>query len=150
MSQIEVGDRLYSASVKFTRIVEYGVSLETLLTGQAPPPQGARFDVYVDGTVQGDKLNGTITGVDYLYVRADGRFELNIHAEITAPDGQKIAFHATGVAAQRPGGLISDLRQNVTLFSACKDYAWVNGLQVWATGVTDLTTQVVTLNGYAA
>jgi hypothetical protein len=58
MSQIEVGDLLYRVSVKFTRVAEYGVSIEALMGGQAPPPQGARFDVAFEGTSKGDKLNG--------------------------------------------------------------------------------------------
>jgi hypothetical protein len=29
-------------------------------------------------------------------------------------------------------------------------YAWVNGLQVWATGTVDLADQVVHIKGYSA
>jgi hypothetical protein len=33
-------------------------------------------------------------GVDYLYPRADGCFQLDIHAEIITEDGKKIALAA--------------------------------------------------------
>ena len=69
---------------------------------------------------------------------------------MTAPDGQKVAFSATGVATPREGSPISDLRENVTLFSACTDYTWVNGPQVWGIGTVDLANQAVEINGYAA
>lgn len=64
--------------------------------------------------------------MDYLRVRADGRFDLHIHAEITTDDGQKISLHADGVALPRPGSPVAGLRENVTLFTSSKAYAWVN------------------------
>lgn len=151
MSTIEVGELLYEYTVKFTGMTEYGVSLESLLAGElAPPPEGARFDVAFEGASRGPKLKGKVTGVDYLRVRADGRFELHIHAEMTADDGQKIAFHADGVALPRKGSSISDLRENVTLSTSSKDYTWVNALQVWGLGTVDIAEQVVHVKGYSA
>jgi hypothetical protein len=85
-----------------------------------------------------------------LRVRADGRFDLHIHAEITTHDGQKISLHADGVALAQPGASVAGLRENVTLFTSSKAYSWVNGLQVWATGTVDLVQQVVHLKGYSA
>lgn len=151
MSTIEVGELLYEYTVKFTGMTEYGVNLESLVAGTvAPPPEGARIDVAFEGASIGPKLKGKVTGVDYLRIRADGRFQLHIHAEITADDGQKIALHADGVALPRKGTSISDLRENVTLSTSSKDYAWVNALQVWAIGTVDLAEQVVRLKGYSA
>jgi len=151
MSTIEVGDLLYEYTVKFTGMTEYGVSLESLMAGKvAPPPEGARFDVAFEGASNGPKLKGKVTGVDYLRIRADGRFQLHIHAEITANDGQKIALHADGVALPRKDSSIADLRENVTLSTSSKDYTWVNTLQVWGIGTVDLTEQVVRLKGYSA
>jgi hypothetical protein len=151
MSTIEVGDLLYEYTLKFTGMTEYGVSLESLMAGTvAPPPEGARFDVAFEGASNGPKLKGKVTGVDYLRMRADGRLQLHIHAEITADDGQKIALHADGVALPRRGSSIADLRENVTLSTSSKDYTWVNALQVWGMGTVDLAEQVVELKGYSA
>jgi hypothetical protein len=98
------------------------------MAGAAPPqPDGARFDVPFEGTSSGPKLKGRVAGVDYLRIRADGRFELHIHAEITTDDGQKIS-----------------------LFTSSKAYPWVNGLQVWGTGTVDLGEQVVRIKGHSA
>ena len=70
---IPVGEHLYEVSVKFTRVSEFGVSMEALSSGKVPPPpEGARFDVAFESNSSGPKLKGTVTGVDYLHVRADG------------------------------------------------------------------------------
>ena len=151
MGAIEVGELLYEYTVKLTGITEYGISLESLIAGTAVlPPEGARFDVVFDGESTGPKLKGKVTGVDYLQVRADGRFELHIHAEVTTDDGHKISLHADGVGLPRKGSPIVDLRENVTLFASSTDYAWVNTLQVWGTGTADLAEQVVHIKGYSA
>ena len=136
---IPVGEHLYEVSVKFTRVSEFGVSMEALSSGKVPPPpEGARFDVAFEGNSSGPKLKGTVTGVDYLHVRADGRFQLHIHAEVTTEDGAKIALFADGVAIPREGSSIADLKENVTLTTSAKDYSWVNQLQIWAIGTVDL------------
>lgn len=151
MSKIDVGELLYEYTLNITGLTEYGVSFEELISGKVPPPpEGARFDVAFEGTVTGEKLRGKVRGVDYLWMRADGRAELDIHAEITADDGQKISLKANGVSLQRKDSIIFDLKENVTLFSSFKDYSWLNPLQVWAIGTVDLATQVINVKGYAA
>jgi len=151
MSTVEVGDLLYEYTVKFTKIIEYGAALQPLLTGEAaPPPEGARFDVAFEGAVTGPKFKGSIAGVDYLQVRADGRFQLHIHAQITTDEADQIALFADGVVLKRKDGSIADLLENVTLFTSSRRYAWVNPLQVWATGTVDLAEQVVRVRGYSA
>ena len=151
MATIDVKELLYESIVKLTGMTEYGFSFEALIAGTAaPPPEGARFDVPFEGASNGPKLKGKVTGVDYLRIRADGRFELHIHAEITTHDGQKISLHADGVALPQPGSPIAGLRENVTLFTSSKAYSWVNGLQVWATGTVDLAERVVRIKGYSA
>ena len=91
-----------------------------------------------------------MVGIDYLQVRADGRFQLHIHAEITTDGGEKIALFADGVALLREGSPVADLRENVTLSTSSKSYSWVNHLQVWAIGTVDLAEQVVKIKGYSA
>jgi len=151
MSKVEVGELLYEYTLNVTGMTEYGVSFEELVSGKAAiPPEGARFDVAFAGSATGEKLKGTVKGVDYLWMRADGRTELDVHAEITASDGQKISLKASGVSLPRPNSSIYDLKENVTLFSSSKDYTWVNTLQVWGTGTIDLATQIIKIAGYSA
>ncbi len=148
---ISVGEHLYDLTVNFTKVTEYGVSLDALVAGKAtPPPEGARFDVAFEGVVRGPKLRGTVAGVDYIHVRADGRFQLHIHAEITTEDGEKIAYYADGVATPEEGTSVAQLRENVTLTTSSHAYAWVNQLQVWVRGTADLAKQQVNVKGYAA
>ena len=150
---ISVGEHLYDLRVNFTKITEYGVSLEALVAGKTtPPPEGARFDVAFEGVARGPKLKGTVAGVDYIHVRADGRFQLHIHAEITTEDGEKIAYFGDGVATPETGTNVTQLRENVTvtLTTSSQAYAWVNQLQVWVQGTVDLEKQQVDAKGYAA
>jgi len=145
------GELLYEAALQTTRIVEYGFSANALFSGQTqPPPEGARLDIYFQGTATGPKLKGKIEGVDYLHVRADGRCQLDIHAEITTPDGKKIAFAAGGLAIPRKGSPVFDLRENVTLTTNHPEYSWVNTIQVWAPGTVDVSKGEIHVKGYAA
>ena len=97
------GALVYEYRPQITQVVEYGASADAVLSGQAPPAEGARFDFYLEGPVSGPKLEGTFRGVDYIYFRADGRAELHIHGEITTEDGKKVALEAGGVAIAEVG-----------------------------------------------
>ena len=144
------GELLYEYTVQFTQVVEYGVSAEALFSGQtAPPAEGARIDVHFEGPATGARLKGTVKGVDYLHIRADGRAQLNIHAEITTEDGKKIALAADGVAIPQEGSPVFQLRENVTLTSNHPEYAWVNPLQIWAPGTVDVAKGEVRIKAYA-
>jgi hypothetical protein len=70
-SEISSGELLYDAAVSFTEVVQYGISLETLLTGSASLPlAGARFDLHFRGALRGPRLSGEVVGIDYLRMRA--------------------------------------------------------------------------------
>jgi len=151
VATIDVGELLYEYTANLTGMKEYGVSFQDLTAGTAaPPPEGARFDVSFEGESVGPKLKGKVTGTDYLRVRADGRFDLHIHAEITTNDGQSISLHADGVVLPQQNSPVADLRENVTLFTSSKAYSWVNPLQVWGTGTVNLAERLVHVKGYAA
>ena len=144
------GELLYEYTPKITQVVEYGASADALISGQTPPPvEGARFDVYFEGPITG-KLNGTVKGVDYLHIRADGRCQLDIRAEITTEDGKKISVAADGVAIQEQGSPVFQLKENVTLISNHPEYSWVNAIQVWAPGSVDMSKGEIHVRGYAA
>jgi hypothetical protein len=150
MNTIEMGEPLYEYTLKITGLVEYGVNFGELVAQKIPiPPEGARFDIAFAGEATGSKLSGKVSGIDYTYMRTDGRFQLDVHAEITTDDGQKISLKADGVAIQREGSSISDLRENITLFSSSKDYTWVNTIQVWGVGTVDLVSQIIYIAGYS-
>jgi hypothetical protein len=125
------GELIYEYTALFTEVVEYGIPANTFFSGLIPPPaEGARFDVYFAGPVTGPKLKGTLKGVDHIHIRADGRGQLHIHAEITTDDGKKIALAADGVAIPEQGSPVFQLRQNVTLTTNHPEYSWVNPIQV--------------------
>lgn len=93
-----------------------------------PPPQGARIDITFEGTIEGEKVKGMMRGIDYMNVRADGRFELCLRAEITTDDGAKIAFYADAVANPTPGAPgIVQIRESAKLTTSAPAYEWVTG-----------------------
>ncbi len=145
------GELIYEYTLQFTGVVEYGASANAVFSGQVrPPAEGARFDVHFAGPITGPKLKGTVKGVDYLHIRADGRCQLNIRAEITTEDGKKIALAADGIAIPEQGSPIFQLRENVTLTTNHPEYSWLNAIQVWAPGTVDVSSGVIQIKGYAA
>jgi hypothetical protein len=146
------GDLIYEYTVQLTDMTEYGVALADLLAGETSiPAEGARFDFPFEGVSAGPRLKGTVKGVDYANIRADGRVELHLHAEITDDAGKKIALFADGVLGlDLPNpARISPVRENVTLTSSEPEYAWCNQMQIWATGAFDVEKSEVHLTGYA-
>ncbi len=141
-------EELYEVDLQVTGMVEYGASLQPILTGEhPPPPSGLRIDVAFEGPVTGH-LNGSVVGVDYLNVRGDGRIDLDIKGEITTGDGEKIALAASGVAIRRDDSMVFSLHENVQLTTASETYAWVNPLQVWGVGSIDLSTGRISIKAF--
>ena len=148
---IATGQLIYEVTLNFTKVTEYGVSMEALVSSQsAPPPEGARIDVAFDGSSSGPKLKGHVSGVDDIYARADGRLQLHIHAEITTEDNEEIAFFADGVAIPEEGTGLFQLRENGTFTTSSPAYTWLNPLQIWAIGTVDPVKGQVNVKGYAA
>ena len=144
------GELIYEYTPQVSRIVEYGASAEAVLMRTSPPPkEGARLDLYLEGPVIAGRLQGTVAGVDYLNMRADGRAELHIHGHITLEDGKKVALEAGGVAVPEGESSIFQLREHVNLTSNDPALAWVNATEVWARGTVDVSTGQVHLRAYA-
>jgi hypothetical protein len=149
---IPVAGLLYEGELRRTAQVDYGVSLEALVSGEATPPAaGARIDIHFEGELHGPRLNGYLTGVDYLVVRADGRSDLDMHACITTEDGARIAFWSGGIfVPPTDGSGIAQIRENVRLTTADPRYQWVNQLQVWLTGYIELAKEAIHVRAYIA
>jgi hypothetical protein len=142
---------IYEASIQFTDTVDYGVSMEALTSGKsAVPLGGARFDQTFQGVLQGPKLSGTIVGTDYLYVRADGRFQLHLHARVATEDGINISLSSEGVSMQIEGEKETQIRSSVSLFSSSETYQWLNQLQLWAVGTLDPVKGEAFIRAFAA
>ena len=141
---------IYEAEIQFTGIVDYGVGMEALTSGQATIPlAGARFDQTFEGTLHGPRLRGQISGTDYLYVRADGLFQLHLHAQVTTEDGTKISMSSEGISMQVEGQRETQLRAAVSLFTASESYSWLNRLRLWAVGTLDPVQGTALVRAYA-
>jgi len=147
---ITAGELIYEADIQFTGMVEFGVSMQALSSRKtAPPLEGARFDQTFQGELHGPKLRGKISGTDYLYVRADGRFQLHLHARVTTEDGANIALSSEGVSLQIEGEREPQLRAAVSLFTSFEAYTWLNRLQLWVLGSLDPVEGKAILKAYA-
>jgi hypothetical protein len=143
-----VGEKIYEYEIDVAGVTDYGIPLDAILSGQVQvPPQGARVDVAFAGPVAGG-LAGTVRGVDYVRMRADGRIDLDIRATIETAAGHRIALSADGVAMPRASEPVADLFENVTLSTAVEEYAWVNTRQVWAAGTINFATGKIHITGY--
>ncbi len=150
LATIAVGMHLGTIACRLTKIVEYGVSFADFAANRVgPPPQGARFDITVEGSFTGSKINGAFTAVDYVYVRADGRVELHPHGEITTDDGAKIAYFVDGVVYSVEGSPAPYHLGMGTLSTASAKYAWLNGLGILSQGPMDLAKRELRLEVYS-
>jgi len=142
------GEKIYEYDLDITGATDYGITLESIVTGQSRiPPQGARVDVAFAGRAAG-RLTGRVRGTDYLRIRADGRIDLDIRAAIETEDGHRIALTADGVGTPRAAEPIADLRENVRLTTASETYAWVNARQVWCIGTVNFATGKIHIDAY--
>ena len=135
---LTLGEQLYEADLHFTNVTEYGFNLTDFLSGSAvPPPAGARVDVAFEGTLSGSRINGRMTGVDYLHIRGDGQTSMHIHAEITTEDNEKIAFFGDGlIAPDQASGLLA-FRERVTFTTSCPAHSWISSITGWGQGTVD-------------
>ena len=70
------GEKIYECDFDVTGATDYGITLDATLSGKERiPPQGARVDVAYAGPIKG-RVTGSVRGVDYLRIRADGRIDL--------------------------------------------------------------------------
>ena len=142
------GEKIYSCDLEILGMTDYGLPLPSIVSGQSKvPPQGARVDVAFAGLATG-RLTGSVKGVDYLRIRADGRIDLDIRATIETNDGCRIALSADGVGTPRTTEPVADLCENVGLTTAAESYAWVNTRQIWAVGTVNLATGKIHLDAY--
>ncbi|MFO7446123.1 MAG: DUF3237 family protein [Ignavibacteriaceae bacterium] len=140
---------IFDETVHQTTITEYGFSWKTFTSGNIQPPlQGARFDIAFEGNITGENINGVIKGVDFLEVRADGKFMLNIQATIITSDGESIALNESGVLTPDPAGY-AKLHLNMNFSTASPRYEWLNKKQVWGIGEVNMFTGIITVKGYS-
>jgi Protein of unknown function (DUF3237) len=142
------GEKIYSYDLDITGTTDYGIPLPAIVSNQSKvPPQGVRVDVAFAGLATG-RLTGSVKGVDYLRIRADGRMDLDIRATIETKDGSRIALAADDVATPCASEPVADLWENVRLTTAAESYSWVNTRQVWAVGSVNLATGKIHLDAY--
>ena len=142
------GEKVYECDFDVTGVTDFGIALEAILSGKEKiPPQGARIDVAYAGTIAG-RVTGSIRGVDYQVIRADGRLDLDTRATIETTDGRRIALSASGVGTPRTGEPMADLFENVRFITAAVDYAWLHTRETWAVGEVNFATGKIHIEGY--
>lgn len=129
---------LFEEQLHLTNIAEYGIKWSELTSGEtAPGPEGARFDLDFEGIVEGPNIKGKIIGTDYLEVRADGKFMLNIQAAVITDDGKRIAVHEDGILYPGENGK-AHIQLNLQFTTHHPEYTWINHIQGWAICEVDM------------
>lgn len=148
-SQIEDKTQLlFNETAHLTSVTEYGISWGELTSGRVEPPlQGARFDIAFEGSFEGPEFAGTIKGIDYLTVRADGRFMMDIFATITTDDGERIPLREQGPVIPRENGL-AQLQLTLNFITNSAKYSWLNKIQVWGIGQVDINTGKIKVQAF--
>jgi len=149
LDQIQKNTPLYSYELGLTSITGYGISLlDVLSNNRKIPVDGVRQDVHFSGTIKGDKINGIIEGIDYMYIYPDATIELNIFATITTIENKNIALQATGVAlnTQTPG--MFNVKQDIALQSNEEEFTWLNGKCITGEGQANLQDKKVLIQAF--
>jgi hypothetical protein len=141
-------EKIFEYDLAITSVTDYGANMEALFAGhESVPLQGAQFDVTVAGPIKG-RVSGSLRGIDYLRVRADGRRELDLRATVETDDGNRIALCVDGIATPRMGEPIVDLAVKIHLLTAAPAYAWVNARHAWGAGYANLATGKIHIDAY--
>jgi len=134
---------LFEEDVHLTEVKDFGFSWQDFAKQTRPvPAEGIKFDIHFEGQVTGDRIQGTIKGVDYLTVRADGRLFLNLHATITTHDNAAISVIESGINDN------GQLRLSMDFHTNDERYLWINHKHVWGVGTVDFQTGQVKIKGY--
>jgi len=142
------GKKIITYDMTITDVIDSGTSFEDILSGKKEIPlQGVRIFISFEGKVSGE-VTGTISGVDYVYLRSDGRAELDIRAMIQTADDDRIAVVADGVANIVKGESRHNIYENVKLTTSAEKYQILNLYQVWSVGYVDFETKKLVLEGY--
>src|SRR4051812_13607892 len=109
------GPLIYEYRPQITQVVEYGASADAVLSGQAPPAEGARFDVYLEGPVSGPKFKGRswawITSTSAPTAAASCTFTGRSRPRM----GSESRCKPGGVAISEEGSPVFQLREHVSL-----------------------------------
>jgi hypothetical protein len=136
---------LFDAQLHFISTVEYGYSRADAAAGNPIPEEGVRFDMFFEGYVRGERINGRISGIDYVTLGPDGVSQLHVHGHIITDDGSPIAVHAQGHARRRPDSSLADTQETLSFSTAIERYSWLNHVQATATGLANLETGMLDL-----
>jgi hypothetical protein len=98
------------------------------------PYGGEEGSVFVagTGTVSGDRLRGTLYGVNHAHRRSDGVMLPDIHGVITAENNAAILFHLHGLTtAWQPiaEGLRGNMISWISFETEAEQYRWLNHAQ---------------------
>lgn len=107
--------------------------------GVSDGPQGTRVVVRVTGgTFEGPRLRGKVGdgGSDWVTVRADGSFKLDVRIPLLTEDGAQILMTYSGIGQRNDAGEVQ-LRAAPLFETGDERYTWLNRVQAVSTGSSD-------------
>lgn len=106
-----------------------------------PTPTGMRLNLELDGRSEPGvgRVQGRVTGTDYLTIRPDGLLELNVQATLASDDGELVAVSGTGLGLHGADGAVSG-RLALRFAAAGPGLAWMNSVLGVAVTRADMRT----------
>lgn len=127
-------------------LYSFTAALRPRVIGQTA--DGARLDVEFEGELDPDgRLTGHLRAVNYLTVRSDGVQHLDIHGVVTSPEGDLVAFKATGLAVPAGEG-VAAVRDAAIYQTSSSRLAWLNQTVGFLGGHADLNKGELRLSAY--
>lgn len=120
------GELLYEMKLNFLPIVVIGAV-----------PDGMRINIPFDGEVSGPSVKGKIEGADLVLLRPDGVGILHIHAVVTTDAGELISVQASGISTATQDGRYA-IKEVITYQTGSEKLAWLNSIQAFADGFSDM------------
>jgi hypothetical protein len=112
-------------------------------------PVGHRMNLELEGDTDPDsRLQGHLTGVDYLTVRSDGVLDLNVHATLRRPEGGVVALRGSGLATRTPDGAARG-QLALRFETAAEDLAFLNQTLGIAVTTADMTRGTLHISGFS-
>jgi hypothetical protein len=121
---------------------------EMRTTDIGPTPAGHRMNMELNGrTRAGSRIEGEISGVDFLRLRSDGAAELEVHVTLTTPATQVVAVRASGLATLDSDGRASGYLA-VRFETGDDELGWLNQAVGVASTTADMSTGTLTVEGF--
>lgn len=127
-------------------LITFDAEMRTIDIG--PTPNGHRMNMELEGkTRAGSRVEGDISGVDFLRLRSDGAVELDVYVTLTSAANRPVAVRASGLASLDASGRASG-HLAVRFETGDDELSWLNRAVGVASTTADMSKGSLTVEGF--